>query len=70
MEKKYPVLYYDLENIDFDTLVRLVEQLEEYFNRENIPFLLLPKNMNLEYLTKERALEELKRLEEYVKTWE
>lgn len=68
--KVYPVLYYDLGNIDLETLNRLYGCLENFFDRENIPFILLPKDMNLKYLTKERALEELERLKEYVESWE
>ena len=68
--KVYPVLYYDLDNIDYETLQDVHDCLKKFFDRENVPFILLPKDMNLKYLTKEVALEELKRLKEYVETWE
>ena len=70
MEREYPVLYYDLETIDLETLDRLAKQLEEYFKRENVPFILLPKQMNMKWLTKKEALEQIEKLKEYVETWQ
>ncbi len=70
MEKKYPVLYYDLENIGDETLHELADGLEEYFKRENVPFILLPKQTNLNWLTKKEALEQVEKLKEYVETWQ
>ena len=69
MEGKYPVLYYDLGNIDLETLHKLAEQLEEYFKREKIPFILLPKQMDMEWITKEEALKRIESIKEYVETW-
>lgn len=69
MEREYPVLYYDLETIDFETLQKLADGLKEYFERENVPFLLLPKQTNMKWLTKEKALEQIEELKEYVETW-
>ena len=69
MEREYPVLYYDLGNIDLETLQKLAEQLEEYFKRENVPFILLPKQTNMRWLTKKEALEQIEKLKEYVETW-
>ena len=69
MEGKYPVLYYDLGNISDETLHELADQLEEYFKRENVPFILLPKQTNMKWLTKKEALEQIKKLKEYVETW-
>ena len=68
--KVYPVLYYDLSNIDIETFGHLYNKIEEFFDRENVPFILLPKDINLNYLTKEEALKELERLKEYVESWE
>ena len=68
--KVYPVLYYDLGNIDLETLRHLYGQIEDFFDRENVPFILLPRDINLKYLTKEEALKELERLKEYVESWE
>ena len=70
MEEKYPVLYYDLENIDYDTLRELADGLEKYFKRENVPFILLPKQTNMKWLTKKEALEQIEKLKEYVETWQ
>lgn len=70
MEEKYPVLYYDLETTDYDILTELAAQLREYFERENVPFILLPKQTNMKWLTKEEALEQIEKLKEYVETWQ
>ena len=70
MEEKYPVLYYDLENIDLEDLRELADELGEYFKRKNIPFILLPKQTNLKWLTKKEALEQIEKLKEYVETWQ
>ena len=70
MEKEYPVLYYDLETTNLDVLTELVTQLKEYFKRENIPFILLPKQTNMKWLTKKEALEQIEKLKEYVETWQ
>lgn len=69
MEEKYPVLYYDLENISDETLHELANGLEEYFKRENVPFILLPKQMDMKWMTKKEALEQIKNIKEYVETW-
>ena len=69
MEGKYPVLYYDLENIDLETLRELADGLEEYFKRENVPFILLPKQMDMKWMTKEEALKRIESIKEYVETW-
>lgn len=71
MENKvYPVLYYDTEGSDMSMIMEVVKQLEEFFKRQTIPFLCLPKETNLKYMTKEEAIDELNKLMEYVKTWE
>lgn len=70
MEGKYPVLYYDLESISDETLRELADGLEEYFKRENVPFILIPKQTNLKWLTKKEALEQIEKLKEYVETWQ
>ena len=69
MEEKYPVLYYDLGNIDLETLRELADGLEEYFKRENVPFILLPKQMDMKWMTKEEALKRIESIKEYVETW-
>ena len=70
MEEKYPVLYYDLETTNLDALTELAAQLREYFKRENVPFILLPKQTNMKWLTKKEALEQIEKLKEYVETWQ
>ena len=69
MEEKYPVLYYDLGNIDLETLQKIADQLEEYFKRENVPFILLPKQMEMKWMTKEEALKRIEDIKEYVEIW-
>lgn len=69
-DKVYPVLYYDLKNTDLETLNHVHEQLEQFFARQDVPFLLLPKDTSLKWLTKKEALQEIKNIEEYVETWE
>ena len=69
MEREYPVLYYDLETIDFETLQKLADGLEKYFKRENVPFILLPKQMDMKWITKEEALKRIESIKEYVETW-
>ena len=70
MEGKYPVLYYDLETIDLDILTKLATQLEKYFERENVSFILLPKQTTMKWLTKKEALEQIEKLKEYVEAWQ
>ena len=70
MEEKYPVLYYDLETIDFNTFSEIAEALDNYFKRENVPFILLPKQTTMKWLTKKEALEQIEKLKEYVETWQ
>lgn len=73
LEKKYPVLYYDLDsetNLTPDFLADLSKQLDEYFKREKVPFIVLPKTTNLKWITKEDAIEQLEKILEEVKTWE
>ena len=69
MEREYPVLYYDLGNIDLETLQKLADGLEKYFERENVPFILLPKQMDIKWMTKEEALKRIESIKEYVETW-
>ena len=70
-EKKYPVLYYDLSTTDVDTVAELSKQLTEYFEREKVPFILLPKDvMVLKWLNKEEVLCFLKNIIEEVEKWQ
>lgn len=70
-ENKYPVLYYDLETEDRDRVDEILKQLGDYFQRENVPFLFLPKKLiTLEYLTKDEALTLLKEIVKEVEKWD
>jgi hypothetical protein len=70
-EKRFPVIYYDIHGIAPETLKKLSNQLEEYFKREEVPFLLLPKDvMDFKLLTKKETLGFLNKMIEEVKSWE
>ena len=70
-EKKFPVLYYDLSTVDLDTVAKLSNQLANYFKREKVPFVLLPKDvMTLKLLSKKEALDNLKEIMKEVESWE
>lgn len=71
MESKvYPVLHYDIEQSDMSVLIKVIEQLEKFFERENIPFICLPKETNLQYMTKQEVINKVNKLMEYIETWE
>ena len=70
-EKKFPVLYYDLDIADLDLIYQISNQLTEYFNREKVPFILLPKDvMTLKLLSKKEALDKLRDIMKEVESWE
>jgi hypothetical protein len=70
-EKKYPVLYYDLSTTDVDIVAGLSKQLTEYFQKEKVPFILLPKDiMELKWLSKEETLEHLRNIIKEVEEWQ
>ena len=69
MEEKYPVLYYELGNLSDKQVLDLADKLEKYFNRENVPFLLIPKQWELKWLSKEEVLKQINDMKEYVETW-
>ena len=69
-ENKYPVLYYDMENMDSDTFQTLSLQLCEYFAREKVHFILLPKQTQLKWCTKDEIKEQLLKALKEVETWE
>ena len=69
MEREYPVLYYDLGNIDLETLQKLADGLEKYFEIDNVPLILHPKQMDIKWMTKEEALKRIEDIKEYVETW-
>lgn len=69
-EKKYPVLYYDMDNTDIDILIAVQEQLKAYFEREKVPFIFLPKELTMGWQTKDETIDYLERLIKEVKKWE
>lgn len=70
MDKKYSVLYYDVENVDLDYLVKLSDQIEAFHKKENIHFLLLPTTVKQEWISKDELLKQLNEMIEEVKSWE
>lgn len=70
-EKKFPVLYYDLDTVDVELVQTISNQLAEYFQREKVPFILLPKDvMTLKLLSKKEALDKLRDIMKEVESWE
>lgn len=70
MDKKYSVLYYDVENVDLDYLVKLSDQIEAFHKKENIHFLLLPTTVKQEWISKDELLKQLKEMIKEVESWE
>jgi len=71
MNKMIPVIYYDLSTTDFDTICRLSEGLTDYFKKENIMFIFLPKDlMELKYMDKEDVLKMINNIKEEVEKWD
>ncbi len=68
-EKKYPVVYYDLNDVNPKAVKEISDQIAEYFERA--PFILfLPKDvMVLKWLSKEEALENLRNIIKEVEEW-
>lgn len=69
-DKKYSVLYYDVENTDLNYLVELSDQIKAFHEKENIHFLLLPTTVKQEWINKEELLEHLKEMVKEVESWE
>lgn len=70
-EKKFPVLYYDLDTVDIELVQQIVNQLDDYFQREKVPFVLLPKDViTLKFVSKKEALDNLKEIMKEVESWE
>jgi hypothetical protein len=68
--KKYSVIYYDVENTDLDYLVELSDQIKAFHEKENIHFLLLPTTVKQEWISKDELLEQLKEMVKEVESWE
>lgn len=71
IEKKYPVLFYELDNENREKVMDTLMELREYYNTENIPFVFLPKRyIELEYMTKTEAIKILNEIIEEVEKWD
>lgn len=70
MKGKYaPVLYYDAS--DMERVVDMIEPLKEYFKKDNVPFIFLPKDIaELKYQTKEEILKWLDDVKKEVEKWD
>ena len=63
------VLYYDAS--DSERLQDFIEPLKKYFERNDIKFILLPKNLlELKYCSKEDVLQQLNDLKKEVEKWD
>ena len=63
------VLYYDAS--DNERLQDFIKPLKKYFERNDIKFILLPKNLlELKYCSKEDVLQQLDDLKKEVEKWD
>jgi hypothetical protein len=63
------VLYYDAS--DSERLQDFIEPLKKYFERNDIKFILLPKNLlELKYCSKKDVLKQLDDLKKEVEKWD
>lgn len=69
-EKKYPTLYYDVENMDLDVLVKIAEQLDILYEEDNLHCIFLPLTIKQEWLSKENILQQLNEMIKEVESWE
>ena len=69
-EKKYPVLYYDIENMDLDVLVKIAEQLNALYEEDGIHCVILPTTLKQEWVSKETILRQLDEIVKEVESWE
>lgn len=71
IEKKYPILFYDIGNEDKEKVMEVLMDLAEFYKAENIPFVFLPKNYTeLEYMTKDEAIKLLNEIIKEVEKWD
>ena len=70
MKGKYaPVLYYDAS--DMERVMDMIEPLAEYFKKDNVPFIFLPKDIaELKYQTKDEILKWLDDTKKEVEKWD
>lgn len=69
-EKKYPVLYYDIENMDVDVLVKIAEQLNALYEEDGLHCIFLPTTLKQEWGSKETILRQLDEIVKEVESWE
>ena len=69
-DKKYSVIYYDIENIDLDYLADLSDQITAFHEKQGINFLLLPTTLKQEWISKEELLKLLNEMVKEVESWE
>ena len=71
IEKKYPILFYDIDNENKEKVIDVLMNLGKFYEEENIHFVFLPKNYTeLEYMTKNEAIKLLNEVLDEVKKWE
>lgn len=68
--KKYSVIYYDLENTDSKSLADLSEQITAFHKKKGVNFLLLPTTLKQEWISKEELLKLLNEMIKEVDSWE
>ena len=68
--KKYSVIYYDIENVSPEYLADLSDQITAFHEKKEINFLLLPTVLKQEWMSKEELLKSLNEMIEEVKSWE
>lgn len=69
-DKKYSVIYYDIENVSPEYLADLSDQIEAFHKKKELNFLLLPTVLKQEWMSKEELLKILNEMTEEVKSWE
>lgn len=69
-DKKYSVIYYDIENVSPQYLADLSDQIKAFHEKEEINFLLLPTVLKQEWISKKELLKLLNEMVEEVKSWE
>ena len=71
IEKKYPVLFYDIDNENREKVMDTLMELREYYEKENIPFVFIPKHyIELEFMTKTEAIKILNEIIKEVEKWD
>ncbi len=69
-DKKYSVIYYDIENVSPEYLADLSDQITAFHEKKELNFLLLPTVLKQEWMNKEELLKILNEMVEEVKSWE